>query len=85
MYSVQMVSITPYPLKAASLEQLLVWEQWVDVHSKDRRGSEEPSIVRVKLQVTWHSHPLQNLLQHSYKLSIQNNQKPNSQMPMLNC
>ena len=45
MYSVQMVSVTHYSLKAASLEQLLVWEQWADVHSKDRGGSEEPSVV----------------------------------------
>lgn len=34
-HSVQMVSATPYSLRAASSERLLVWEQWAEVHSRE--------------------------------------------------
>lgn len=42
--------LTPYSLKAMSLEQLLVWEWGRDIHRKDRGQDGEPPIAQVLLR-----------------------------------
>jgi len=42
--------LTPYSLKAMSLEQLLVWEWGRDIHCKDRGQDGEPLIAQVLLR-----------------------------------
>ena len=50
MYTIQMVSTKHCSFKAAFLETALNYENIEQsTHSKDRGGSEKPSIVRVQL------------------------------------
>ena len=62
---VQMVLVTHYSLKAASLKELLVQGQWVECSFQGQGRIEEPPVawVQFKGQLVW-SHLLDDLPQH---------------------
>lgn len=48
-YTIQMVSTTPYSLKAAPLKQLLLGERWAECTFEGQGMGEEPPMTGVQL------------------------------------